>query len=177
MTALRGVAVLVLLLTALLLQLTVLPRFGLPGATPDLLLVVVAALGLAGGEVRGAGAGFAAGLALDLVPPADGVLGLSALVLTAVGYVAGVWGYERDRGALLTIGAVSGLAAAAVVGYAMVGGVVADPRIVWERVPLLVGTQALYAAVLAAFVVPLVGALVRRLAPQDTGYELGRYDR
>ena len=59
----------------------------------------------------------------------------------------------------------------------MLGGIVSDPRIVWERVPLLLATQALYAGVLAAFVVPAVAALVGRLEPTDSGYELGRYER
>ena len=177
MAVVRAALVLVLLLTALLLQLTVLPLLGLPGATPDLLLVVVAALGLSAGEVRGAVAGCAAGLALDLVPPADGVLGLSAVVLTVVGYAAGLLGARKDRAAVLTIGAVGLLAGGSVLAYAMLGGIVSDPRIVWERVPLLVGTEALYAAVLAAFVVPAVGALVGRLEPVESGYELGRYER
>lgn len=177
MVVLRWALVLALLLTALLLQLTVLPLLGLPGATPDLLLVVVSALGWAGGEVRGAVAGFVAGLALDLVPPATGVLGLSAVVLTAVGYLAGLLGQRKDRGALMTIVVVALLAGGSVLAYAMIGGIVADPHIAWERVPTLVVTQALYAAVLAAFVIPAVGVLVRRLEPQETGYELGRYDR
>ncbi len=177
MAVVRVALVLVLLLTALLLQLTVLPLLGLPGATPDLLVVIVASLGLAAGEVRGAVAGFCAGLALDLVPPADGVLGLSAVVLTLVGYIAGLLGARKDRSAVVTIGAVALLAAGSVVAYAMLGGIVSDPRIVWERVPLLLATQALYAGVLAAFVVPAVAALVGRLEPTDSGYELGRYER
>lgn len=177
MAVVRGALVAVLLVTALLVQLTVLPRLGLPGATPDLLLVVVAALGMAGGEARGAVAGFAAGLTLDLVPPADGIIGLSALVLTLVGYLGGTWVERRERGALMTILAVAGLAAGAVLAYALLGGLVSDARIVWDRVPFLLATQALYAAVLAAFVVPGVGAMVRRLEPPDSGYEVGRYER
>ena len=128
MAVVRVALVLVLLLTALLLQLTVLPLLGLPGATPDLLVVIVASLGLAAGEVRGAVAGFCAGLALDLVPPADGVLGLSAVVLTLVGYIAGLLGARKDRSAVVTIGAVALLAAGSVVAYAMLGGIVSDPR-------------------------------------------------
>jgi rod shape-determining protein MreD len=173
----RVVLVAALLATVLLLQLTVLAFFDLPGATPDLLLVTVAALGLAAGPGRGAVAGFCGGLLLDLAPPATGLLGLSALVLTVVGYVAGVLGERRDRSAVVTTVQVALLAGAAVVGYAIVGGVVADPRIAWDRVPVLAVTQVLYAGVLAAFVVPLVALLVRRLEPTDSGYELGRYER
>lgn len=177
MAGIRILLVAVLIFTALLLQLTVLPLLGLPGATPDLLLVTVAALGLAGGPVKGALGGFVAGLALDLVPPSTGILGLSAVVLTVVGYLAGELGQRRDRSALVTIAAVAGLAGGSVLGYAMVGGIVSDPRVDWARVPALTLTSALYAGVLAAFVVPGVGAMVRRLDPPDSGYELGRYDR
>lgn len=177
MAFIRVLLVAVLLFTALLLQLTVLPLLGLPGATPDLLLVTVAAIGVASGPVKGAGYGFIAGVVLDLVPPATGILGLSAVVLTVVGYLAGELGERRDRPALNTILAVAGLAGGAVLGYAMIGGIVSDPRVDWARVPSLALTSGLYAGVLAAFVVPGVGAMVRRLDPPDTGYELGRYDR
>lgn len=173
----RAALVAALLATALLLQLTVLPLLGLPGATPDLLVVTVAALGLAGGPARGAVAGFCAGLALDLAPPATGVLGLSAVVLTVAGYVAGLLGERRDRSAVATTLQVGLLAAGSVLAYAMIGGIVADPRIAWDRVPGLLLTQALYAVVLAAFVVPLVAVLVRRLEPVDLGYGPGHYER
>jgi rod shape-determining protein MreD len=176
MAAIRVLLVGVLLFTALLLQLTVLPLLGLPGATPDLLLVTVAALGLVGGPVKGSLAGFAAGLALDVVPPADGILGLSAVVLTVVGYLGGELGERRDRAALLTTGYVGLMAGGAVIGYAFLGGIVSDPRVDWARVPMLALTSALYAAVLAAFVVPGVAAMVRRLEPPESGYGLGRVE-
>ncbi len=163
-----------LVVTATILQLTVLPLFGLPGAVPDLLTVTVIAIGLAGGPVRGALTGFAAGLLLDLVPPTDGVLGLTALVLLVVGYLAGLFGADRDRSPLVTVGLTSLLAAGAVLGLAMVGGIVIDPRVTWDRVPVLVLTQAAYAAILAPFVVPSVGALWRRVDPPPPRYDLGR---
>jgi rod shape-determining protein MreD len=163
-----------LVLTALLLQIVVLPLFHLPGATPDVLTVTVVALGLAGGPVRGAATGFAAGLALDLVPPADGVLGLSAVVLVVVGYVAGLLGADRDRSPFLLVGSAGLLAGAATLGLALVGGLVGDPRVVWDRVPGLVLTQVAYALVLAAFVVPLVISLWRRVDPPAPRYDSGR---
>ncbi len=163
-----------LVLTALLLQLTALPLLGLPGAVPDVLTVTVLAVGWVGGPVRGAAVGFAAGLALDLVPPADGVLGLSAVMLVVVGYFAGLLGAAEDRPALVTVTLVGLLAGSVVVGTAVVGTIVSDPRTSWDRVAGLTLSQTAYAVVLAAFVVPLVGALWRRVDPPAPRYEVGR---
>lgn len=170
----RAGLLVVLVLTALLLQLTALPLLGLPGAVPDVLTVTVVAVGWAAGPVRGAATGFAAGLLLDLVPPADGLLGLSAVMLVVVGYFAGLLGAAEDRPALASVLLVGGLAGAVVVGTALVGTIVSDPRTSWDRVAGLTLTQAAYALVLAAFVVPAVGALWRRVDPPAPRYEVGR---
>jgi len=58
---LRTALTVALVVTAVLLELTVLPFLHLPGATPDLVAVTVIALGLVGGPVRGAATGLAAG--------------------------------------------------------------------------------------------------------------------
>src|SRR6266487_1334094 len=60
---------------ALVLQLTVVDRLPLPGGGPDLVLLAVVALGLTSGPMAGMLTGFLAGLALDIAPPASGVLG------------------------------------------------------------------------------------------------------
>ena len=65
----RGLLTVALVVTAVLLEITVLPWLHLPGAVPDVVAVTVAALGYAAGPVRGATAGFLAGLLLDLVLP------------------------------------------------------------------------------------------------------------
>ena len=79
-----------LLLLAILIQLTVLNNVRLPGGTgPDLVLVVVVALGLTGGPLEGMLGGFCAGLALDVAPPATHLVGQYALVFCLVGYAAG----------------------------------------------------------------------------------------
>ncbi|WP_242659214.1 rod shape-determining protein MreD [Thermostaphylospora chromogena] len=77
-------------LIAPVLQVTVVERLPLPGeAVPDLVLAAVVLVAVSDGAVPGMLTGFAAGLAADLVPPADGVAGRSALVLCAVGYACG----------------------------------------------------------------------------------------
>ena len=61
----------VALFAAVLIQLTVVNGLPFPGGgTPDLVLLCVVALGLTGGTQAGLIAGFFAGLALDLAPPA-----------------------------------------------------------------------------------------------------------
>ena len=174
MAWLRTALTVALVVTALLLELTAMPLLHLPGATPDILTVTVVALGLVGGPVRGAAAGMAAGLALDLVTPADGVVGLTAVVLVVVGYLAGLLGGDQDRSPFTTVALAGLLAGGATLAFALIGGLVADPRISWDRVPGLVLTQTAYAVVLAAFVVPGVAWLWRRVDPPAPRYEVGR---
>ena len=88
MTLRRGLLSVATVLTALLLQSTVLSRLPLPGGAPDLLLVLVVAYALAEGPLSGTVTGFCAGLLADLT--SDHELGRTALVLALVGYVAGL---------------------------------------------------------------------------------------
>ena len=64
-----------LVVVALVIQVSVLSRLHLPGAVPDLLLLVVLALAMTYGHVEGALIGFGAGLLADLAPPADHAAG------------------------------------------------------------------------------------------------------
>jgi rod shape-determining protein MreD len=73
---------------ALLLQLSFVADVRVAGAVGDLMLVVVVAAGLTGGADRGATYGFAAGVAYDLV--LDTPFGLSALTYALVGYAVGL---------------------------------------------------------------------------------------
>ena len=75
---------------ALLVQLTIVNGLRLPGGgVPDLVLLCVVALGMSGGPGWGVVAGFCAGLALDLAPPAAQLAREYALVLCLAGYAAG----------------------------------------------------------------------------------------
>ena len=98
MAPFRRIAVCVAVLTtAIAVQLVVMSRLPLPGVAPDLVLVAVVALALTCGSLTTGGVcGFCAGLALDMAPPADHVIGRTALVLCLVGYAAGAW-WRRTR--------------------------------------------------------------------------------
>lgn len=158
----------VLLLTALLLQTAVLDRLPLPGAAPDLLLVLVVAHALAEGPVSGTVTGFVGGLLADL--GADHEVGRAAVVYTLVGYAAGLVHDDGARSRLLPFGVVVGCGAMGVIVYAVEGLLLGDPRITTAAAgPALLGTVA-YSVLLTPLVVPVVGALVRRLDADPRGW-------
>ncbi len=159
-----------LVVVALAVQVTLLARLRLPGATPDLLLLVVLALALAYGPAFGLGVGFGAGLAADLVPPADHEVGRWALVLTLVGYLAGAARGETRRSAFVPLVVVGAAGAASVLLYAGLGALMDDPNITWGAVTDLLPTAVLYDVVLSAFVVPGVLAVASRVEPDTEAF-------
>ena len=82
-----GARLAAIVLVAVIVQVSFLSYLSILGATPDALPVVIAILGLLGGVVTGAVAGFATGLLLDSLLLQT--LGVSSLVLLSVGYLAG----------------------------------------------------------------------------------------
>jgi rod shape-determining protein MreD len=149
-------------LTALLLQGTVVARVPLPGAAPDLLLVVVVAFALAEGPLSGMSTGFVTGLLADVL--SDHNLGRLALAYAVVGYLAGMLQDDTERSTVLPFAVVGMSAAGALLVYGFEGVVLGDPRITLAAAGRMLVSQVPYDVVLTPFVVPLVGALVRRLA-------------
>jgi rod shape-determining protein MreD len=85
----RIVAIAVL---GVLLQLSFFSRVTVFDTSPDILPALVVVLGLLGGSMTGAVAGFSIGLLVDCL--LAGTLGTSSLVLLGVGYLAGLF---RER--------------------------------------------------------------------------------
>jgi rod shape-determining protein MreD len=153
-----------LILFGLILQVSVFGRLQLPGATPDILLLVVVGLAMVYGPTGGCLVGFAAGLLADLAPPSDHAIGRYALVLCLMGYAAGLLRPDHGRqrsvsSALLVVGAA---AVASTLLYAMVGALVGDTAARHVGLVGLVISALLYDLLLAPFVVPLVMMLGRR---------------
>ena len=98
-----------LLLAAVVLQTTVLSRLGLPGATPDLVVVTVVAVALALGPGPGALTGFLGGALLDIATPSDAIVGLASIVLVAVGLAVGVF-MDREESNIWVMSLVAGAA-------------------------------------------------------------------
>lgn len=175
----RAAAAVWLLLTALVLQVSVLPHLAFRGVVADVVLLVVVAVGLRHGSDAAMVLGFAGGLLLDLVPPADHVAGRWALALLVAGYVSGrvsgrVAGRLSQSGpatvrSLRWPALVATVATCSFVGtsiFELTGLVLRDP---------LVGVPALLETVLVALVsdvllgavlVPMVLALDERLEPE-----------
>ena len=72
------------------------------GLAPDIALVWIVTLALRRGQLAGTVAGFGAGLLLDLLSGADGMLGLSALATMCGGFMAGYF-YNENK-TLQTLG-------------------------------------------------------------------------
>ncbi|MBN0046312.1 rod shape-determining protein MreD [Streptomyces actuosus] len=154
----------VLVVVALVVQVSVLARLHLPGAVPDLLLLTVLGLAMVYGHVGGALIGFGAGLLADLAPPADHAAGRYALVLCVIGYCAGLIKPENGQVKSATGPMVTVVAAAigSTLLYAGVGALVGDTAARHVGLTGLLFSAALYDLLLAPFVVPGVMALARR---------------
>jgi rod shape-determining protein MreD len=160
----RAAAALWLTLMALVLQVSVLPQLAFRGVVPDVVLLVVVAVGLRHGSEAAMVLGFGGGLLLDLLPPADHVAGRWALALLVAGYVAGRLSAPVPRRSVV-VATVAACSFVAVSLFELTGLLLRDPAV---DVPLLLGTVlvALVSDVLlGALLVPLVLALDERLEP------------
>ncbi|MEU7641164.1 MULTISPECIES: rod shape-determining protein MreD [unclassified Streptomyces] len=169
-----------LVVVALIIQVGILARLQLPGAVPDLLMLVVVGLALVYGHVGGSLIGFGAGLLADLAPPADHAIGRYALVLCVIGYVAGLTKPDngQHRSATLPLVVVIGAAIGSTLMYAGVGSLVGDTAARHVGLVGLLLSATLYDLLLAPFTVPLVMALARRtehdpLASDAAGSRVG----
>jgi rod shape-determining protein MreD len=156
------------ILTALLLQVTVINRLHLPGGHPDLLLIALISLALVGGPSYGAVVGFAAGFAADVMPPADHTIGRLAFVYAIIGYAAGLVEDAEERSVVGAVFVVATGSAASVVLFAGVGALLGDPRVTAGNVGHALVAVVIYDVVLAPFIVPLVSGAARRVEPAGT---------
>ncbi len=161
MTGPRVLIAVATVLTALVVQVAFLSRLNLPGATPDLVLVVVLALAMGGGPLMGTVVGFSAGVLVDLAPPAAGAVGQTAAVFAVVGFIAGHMTPDLGKPALDSIVSVAGLCGAAFLGQTLISALIGIPEVTWTRVPLLLVTEVVYSALLAIVVLPGIGLLYR----------------
>lgn len=164
MSWLRALVAFAAVSVALVLQVSLFPHLAWHGIVPDLCLLVVVGAALTRGPQFAAVLGFAAGVALDLAPPADHLAGRWALALVVVGYVAGR--VRQDiRPTAGTV--VATVAASSFVGtsvFALSGLVLGDPIGMGELLEV-VAVAVVWDVVLTPLVLPPVLALFRRLDP------------
>ncbi|MFD0687546.1 rod shape-determining protein MreD [Actinomadura fibrosa] len=167
----RTVTAAVVIVVTLVLQVSVANRLPLPGGVqPDLVLLAVVALALVSGSMTGMVAGFLAGLAADIIPPADHTLGRYALVYCLIGYLCGIASAEMDRQSVVPFFAVAAGALAGTVLYAATGMILGDPRAEWSTVSRMVPLQVVYDVIASPFIVWAVLRVTRR-------YERGERSR
>ena len=170
----RAVISFVIVAVAVVVQLTVVDRIAFPGgAGPDLVLLVVAALALAGGPLAGALTGFGAGLALDVAPPGSHLTGQNALVFCLVGYACGLLAdqaspdAEQGHTALFEILVT---AAGAILGealLALLGVMLSDPRVTWPAITHVLPAAVAWDVLLCPFVLYAVAAALRLAGVRD----------
>lgn len=156
-----AIRIALLIVVSVLLQISFLSYLSFFGTTPNVIPLVVIALGLLGGALVGAVCGFAAGLLLDSVLLQT--LGVSSLVLLGVGYLAGRYreGTEISNTLVppLLVGALTMAAAAGFAAIQLMLGVRAPVSLLVLREIIV---QGLLAVVLA---IPLYPAIRRILRP------------
>jgi len=159
----RNVLAALVTVGALILQVAVFNRLPLPGqVTPDLVLLTVVALALLNGEMVGAVTGFCAGLAADIIPPADHTIGRYALVYCLIGYASGLLSDSMDRSSTVPFVAVAAGALFGTLLYAAVGMLLGDPRATGAVIARIVPVQVLYDVLASPFVIWVVMRLTRR---------------
>ncbi len=165
MSAVRVLAAAAAVLLAALLQVSVLSQVSWQGVVPNLVLLVVVAAGLVRGASFAMVLGLAAGLLLDLSPPADHVAGRWALALVLVGLVAGQVNREArgSAGAVVATVAVCSLLGTTV--FALSGTLLGDPITSVGSALGVVGLALLLDVLLTPLVLPPLMSVFRRLEP------------
>lgn len=170
MSLMRGALFTLVLLLAVVLQVSFFSYFSWSGVVPNLVLLVVVAAALTRGPEFAAVLGFVGGMAIDLVPPADHVAGRWALALVVVGYVAGRVRQDAGRSSVVALATV---AAASFVGtslFALSGMLLRDPSIPVSEALSVIPTALVYDLLLAPFVLPPATRLFRRVQPHQLAY-------
>jgi rod shape-determining protein MreD len=126
------------------------------GAHPDLMVLLPIAAGYVAGPERGAGFGFAAGIATDLLLPTT--FGLSALVGCLLGFAVGVSTSGLERGSWVLPPLIFAVATAAgVTAYAILGVVLGEPLLVSHALPAALVVSVPTAVILAVPTLRVVG--------------------
>ncbi|MCY7401674.1 MAG: rod shape-determining protein MreD [Nocardioides sp.] len=166
MSQLRWVAALAAAVVALVVQVSLFPHLAWNGVVPNLCLLVVVAAALTVEAPFALLLGFAAGVMLDLAPPADHVAGRWALALTVVAFLTARLRQDVRPTALAVVATV---AAASFVGtslFALTGILLSDPAMSVAGLLEVVLVAVVWDVLLTPFVLPPLMKLFARLSPQ-----------
>jgi rod shape-determining protein MreD len=164
-TWLRALAGALLVVVALVLQVSLFPHLAWQGIVPNLCLLVVVGAALTRGPQFAMTLGFAAGVLLDLAPPADHTAGRWALALVLVGYVAGRVRQDLRPTATAVVGTVAATSFLGTSVFALSGLVIGDLDTGVPGLLRVIGVAVLWDVLLTPLVLPLVMRLFDRLEP------------
>ncbi len=161
-----AIRIALVVLVAVLLQISFFSYLSFFGTTPDIMPLVVITLGLLGGALLGAVCGFAAGVVLDSALLQT--LGVSSLVLLTVGYLAGRYreGTEISNSLVPPL-LIGGLTMAAAAGFAAIQLMLGVRTPVSLLVLREIVVQGLLAALLAIPFFPLIRRALRPAIVDD----------
>jgi rod shape-determining protein MreD len=166
----KTILAVLLIAIAVVVQLSVLNGLHLPGGgVPDLVLVLVATLAFADGPVPGMIIGFAAGLCLDLAPPASQLIGQYALVLCLTGWAAGRLGMLATRSALQSTALLAVVIVFAEGLVAALSLVLEPGQVTISELRVLLASSIAYDLIILPFVAYLVLAVGALLEEGLTG--------
>lgn len=161
----RGVAALLAVSLALVLQVSVFPHLAWEGVVPNLVLLVVVGAAMVHGAEFAIVMGFAAGLLLDLAPPADHIAGRWALALIVVGYVAGRVRTSGRPSFPAMIGTATACSFVGTSVFAISGMLLRDSAADVPGLLQVILVALVWDALLAALVLPAVLAIFARAEP------------
>lgn len=160
----RTLLVALLVVTGLVIETSILGEATLGGTKPQLLLLMTVALAMGEGPALGAGFGFTAGLATDLLTGLPA--GLTAITYTIVGYAVGAVRAQLQTPTAWLPAAMEFTATLA--GVMLYGGIsllLGQESVGGRELPLHALYAACYSALLTPFLYPIVRVLGSRLRP------------
>jgi rod shape-determining protein MreD len=166
MTYLRWLAALGAVGVATVLQVSLFSHIAWNGIVPNLALLVVVAAALTVEAPFALVLGFAAGLTLDLAPPADHVAGRWALALTIAAFLATRVRQDQKPSALAVVGTVAASSFVATSLFALSGVLLKDPSMSISGLLEVVLVAVVWDVLLTPFVLPPLMRLFSRLSPQ-----------
>ena len=170
MNAVRALVAAAAVGVALILQVSFFPHLAWDGIVPNVCLLVVVGAALTRGPEFAAVLGFAAGLALDLAPPADHVAGRWALALVLVAVLAGRVRNDARRSPIAGLATVAICSFIATSVFALSGVVLGDHALPAGEMMQVIGIALLWDVVCAPLLLPGLMALFERTRPAELAY-------
>lgn len=165
----RTAVMTLVLLTAALLQSSLLPFLPVTALTPDLLMLIVMVVALRDGPQAGLRVGFAAGLLADLLV-AQTPVGSATLVQTAIGGIVGTarpYLAPQSVSAPLVLAFLTGAVGTA--AYGLLSLLLGDDRVTWELLAAAAVRVGLFNTLLAPVALAGIGRLTARFPLGSAG--------